>query len=103
MLERLHQQIEKHPAPALGLLALLVFLVFQGTLTNGFVYDDGKQILENPFVTNPHLWRRIFTGSVWSFMGGATGTNFYRPLHIFSYWLLYRLAGPDPAVFHFFQ
>ncbi len=103
MLERLHQQLERHPGLAFGLPVLLIFLVFQGTLSNGFVYDDGKQILENPFVTNPHLWRRIFTGSVWSFMGGATGANFYRPLHIFSYWLLYLLAGPDPAVFHFFQ
>ena len=85
------------------MLALVAAAVFSGVLTNGFVYDDGKQLLENPFIRNPHLWSRIFTGSVWSFLGAASETNFYRPLHMFSYWLIWRVAGPDPASYHFFQ
>src|SRR5262249_59782875 len=26
--------------------------------------------------------------------------NFYRPLHIFSHSLLYRMGGPNPGLFH---
>jgi hypothetical protein len=43
----------------------LVAAVFSGVLSKGLVYDDGKRLLENPFVRNTHLWWRIFTGSVW--------------------------------------
>lgn len=103
MLKRWNERIEKHPAVACGLLILITFVVFQGTLANGFVYDDGKQVLENPFVRNPHLWPQIFTGSVWSFLGRKSLGNFYRPLHIFSHWLVYRSAGPNPCAFHLFQ
>jgi tetratricopeptide (TPR) repeat protein len=86
-----------------ALLALAAAVVFSGVLHNAFAYDDNTQLLGNPFVRNPHFWRHIFTGSVWSFLGRAGEANFYRPLHIFSYWLIWRIAGPNPAVFHFFQ
>jgi len=98
LFDELNRRIEKYRLPAGALLVVITLLVFAGSLSNGFVYDDGPQILQNPFVLNPHLWRRIFTGSVWSFQGA--GTNFYRPLQFVCYWLLYRLGGPNPAVFH---
>lgn len=103
VLERWNEQLRKHPGLAFGLPVLVTFAVFEKTLVNGFVYDDVKQLLENPFVTNPHLWPRIFTGAVWSFRGGAAEVHYYRPLHIFSYWLVYRVAGPDAGAFHLFQ
>jgi tetratricopeptide (TPR) repeat protein len=95
--------VKNHSSAAGAVLALVAAVVFSGVLSNGFVYDDGKQLLENPFVRNPHLWWRIFTGSVWSFLGPEAETNFYRPLQIFSYWLIWRVAGPNPAAYHFFQ
>jgi tetratricopeptide (TPR) repeat protein len=98
-----NEYVKNHPCVAGAVLALVGAVVFSGVLSNGFVYDDGKQLLENPFVRNPHLWWRIFTGSVWSFLGSAAETNFYRPLHIFSYWLIWRIAGPDPAAYHLYQ
>ncbi len=103
MLNRWNELLKKHPAVAHWLLVLVTVVVFRGALANGFVYDDGKQVLENPFVRNPHLWRHIFTGSVWSFLGAAAETNFYRPLHIFSYWLVWRVAGANPAAYHLYQ
>ena len=103
MLSNCNEYVKNHSYAAGAVLALVAAVVFSGVLSNGLVYDDGKQLLENPFVRNPHLWRRIFTGSVWSFLGVGAETNFYRPLHIFSYWLIWRVAGPDPAVYHFFQ
>ena len=103
MLSKCNESVKNHPYAAGALLALVAAAVFSGVLSNGFVYDDGKQLLENPFVRNTHLWWRVFTGSVWSFLGAAAETNFYRPLHIFSYWLIWRVAGPNPAAYHFFQ
>ncbi len=92
--------LKNHPLLTAGVLVLVTFSVYARALANAFVYDDEQQILQNPFVLNPHLWSRIFTGGVWSFQGVAARGNFYRPLQIFSYWLVYRLAGPEPAVFH---
>jgi len=103
LLSKWNQHVKEHSYAAGAVLALVAAVVFSGVLSNGFVYDDGKQLLENPFVRNPHLWWRIFTGSVWSFLGAASDTNFYRPLHIFSYWLIWRIAGADPAAYHLFQ
>jgi len=98
LLDELNKRIGKNRLLAGALLFVTAVLVFSGALSNGFVYDDGPQILQNPFVLNPHLWKRIFTGSVWSFQGA--GTNFYRPLQFVCYWILYRMGGPNPAVFH---
>jgi Flp pilus assembly protein TadD/4-amino-4-deoxy-L-arabinose transferase-like glycosyltransferase len=98
LLDELNKRLAKHHLLAGAVLATAAFVVFSGSLANGFVYDDNPQILQNAFVQNPHLWKRIFEGSVWSFQGGRT--NFYRPLQFACYWILYRIGGPNPAVFH---
>ena len=103
MLNRCDELLKNHPVVAKWLLILVAVAAFGGTLGNGFVYDDGKQVLENPYLRNPHLWRRIFTGSVWSFQGVSAETNFYRPLHIFSHWLVWQVAGANTAAFHLYQ
>jgi tetratricopeptide (TPR) repeat protein len=103
LLSKYNEYVKKHSYAAGAVLALVAAMVFSGVLPNGLVYDDGRQILDNPFVRNVHLWRRIFTGSVWSFLGAGAERNFYRPLHIFSYWLIWRVAGPNPTIYHFFQ
>ena len=103
MLSRGDDLLRKHAVVAKWLLVLCTVVAFGGMLGNGFVYDDGRQVLENPFVSNPHLWRRIFTGPVWSFIGGAGETNFYRPLHIFSHFLVWQVVGANPAAFHLYQ
>jgi len=92
------ERIAKHRLLAGVILGGVTFVVFSGSLANGFVYDDNPQILQNAFILNSHLWKQIFTGSVWSFQGGKT--NFYRPLQFACYWVLYRMGGPNPAVFH---
>ena len=98
MHDDLNARIGKNRLLAGACVFVAAVVVFSGALSNGFVYDDGPQILQNPFVQNPRLWKRIFTGSVWSFQGA--GTNFYRPLQFVCYWILYRAGGPNPAVFH---
>jgi protein O-mannosyl-transferase len=98
LLDQLSERIAKHRLLAGAVLAAVTFAVFSGALANGFVYDDNPQILQNEFIQNSSLWKQIFTGSVWAFQGGKT--NFYRPLQFACYWILYRIGGPNPAVFH---
>jgi len=93
------EQLKRHPAIAAGLLVLVPFVVFQGTLANRFIYDDSPLIIQNPFISNPHLWRRIFVADTWSSVGSYT-SYFYRPLQLGVYWLIYRAAGPEPYPFH---
>lgn len=100
-LNRWNEWIKNHSGLAGAVLFFLTSLVYAGSLANGFVYDDELQILENPFVLNPTLWQRIFLVSVRSYRG--THVDYYRPLQIFLYSLLYRIAGPNPGVFHLFH
>ena len=85
-------------APAI--LALTAFSLYGRSLGFDFVSDDAEQVIQNPYVRNPHLWTQIFSTSVWAFKGRAVQTNFYRPLQIFCYGLLDRLAGPQPMAYH---
>ena len=97
------RRLARFPYATTAAVSTIAFGAYAGSLSNGFVYDDEAQVLLNPFVVNPHLWHRIFLGSVWSFQGAGVQTNFYRPLQLFCYWILYRLAGPNPAAFHAFN
>ena len=90
----------RYPYVTAAALALIAVVSYAASLRGGFVYDDVPQILENPFVLNPRLGWHAFAGSVWAFQGASFPVNFYRPLHIFSHSLLYRLGGPNPGFFH---
>jgi hypothetical protein len=95
--------LKKHGVVATWSLILATVVSFQQVLKCGFVSDDSEQILNNPFVKNPHLWTHIFTGRVWSFAGGVAQGDFYRPLQIFTYWLICRAAGFNPVFYHAVQ
>ena len=103
MLSKYNEYVKNHLYLAGAVLALVGAAVFSGVLSNGLVLDDCILLLINPFVKNPHLWRRIFTGSVWSFQGVGADTNFYRPLAVYSLSVIWRLAGSNPFAYHFPQ
>jgi tetratricopeptide (TPR) repeat protein len=81
-------------------LAALAVLPYLNTLPNRFVYDDAKQILQNPYLENFHHLKEIFTTPVWSFLGGDYARNYYRPLMSLGYLLCYQAFGPRPLPFH---
>jgi tetratricopeptide (TPR) repeat protein len=103
VLTRLDGFLKKYQAVSSWLLILVAVVVYQGALTCGFVYDDTQLILQNPFVKNPHLWKRIFLGPLFSFGAVGTQSSFYRPLTVFYFWLVCRVAGLNPAVYHLFH
>jgi tetratricopeptide (TPR) repeat protein len=85
------------------LLTLIALLCYGNILVNGFVYDDDQQILQNPYVKSWHYLPQIFGTTVWSFVGQAGGTNYYRPLMTLSFLVLWQVFGPLPFGFHLFS
>jgi tetratricopeptide (TPR) repeat protein len=86
-----------------SLLILMAFLCYGNILVNGFVYDDDQQILQNPYVKSWHYLPQIFGTTVWSFIGQAGTTNYYRPLMTLSFLVLWQIFGPLPFGFHLFS
>ena len=82
------------------LLVLAAFSVYANALSNGFVYDDTFQVLENRWIRDVKYIPEIFTEHVWGFRAGAEMTNYYRPLMHIIYMLNYYVFGLNPWGFH---
>ncbi len=81
-------------------LVLLAGVPYLNALRDGFVYDDRLQVLENPYVHSLRYLGRIFGGTLWTFQGAQGVTNYYRPVQVLSYLILYQICGPSPLYFH---
>jgi protein O-mannosyl-transferase len=96
-----HRDAPKFSHSAIVTLLVLAALICYGNvLANGFVYDDEQQILQNPYVKEWRFLPQIFGTTVWSFIGQAGTTNYYRPLMTFSYLILWKVFGDLPFGFH---
>ncbi len=82
------------------ILFLLAFLPYSNIFFNQFVYDDGFQLVGNPYAHSFKYLRQIFTTSVWSFQGAQGFANYYRPMMTLGYLLTYQIAGLVPFSFH---
>jgi protein O-mannosyl-transferase len=87
----------------IALLFAVAIGCYVNTLGNGFVYDDQLQILQNPYVKSWHYLPQIFRTTVWSFIGDAGETNYYRPLMTVTYLGLWKVFGNIPMGFHLFN
>jgi tetratricopeptide (TPR) repeat protein len=90
-------------ATLVAVLLLVTFICYANILANSFVYDDSQQILQNPYVKSWHFIPQIFGTTVWSFVGQAGTTNYYRPLMTFTFLVLWKIFGPIPFGFHLFS
>jgi tetratricopeptide (TPR) repeat protein len=81
------------------LLIVLAFGIYANALGNGFVSDDDFQLLGNPLVTDWHQIPQIFQHHIWAFAGQET-TNYYRPIQMVLYLVMYYVFGFDAFVFH---
>jgi hypothetical protein len=82
-----------------GVIVAATFLLFAGTISFDFVFDDRLQILQNPYILSWRFLPHYFTSNVWSFRPGMV-SNYYRPL--FFVWLRLNeaLFGLQPAGWH---
>ncbi|MGB2630129.1 MAG: tetratricopeptide repeat protein [Candidatus Omnitrophota bacterium] len=82
------------------LLLLAAVAVCYGTVLDaGFLWDDEYLVLRNPLLRAPIWSFQVFKQDIVN--SNFTYTIYYRPIQILSYAVDYRLAGMDPAVFHF--
>jgi tetratricopeptide (TPR) repeat protein len=84
----------------LAVLILVAVLPYLNSLWNGFVQDDNRQVLSNPYLRSFSHLREIFATNVWSYVGAQGMTNYYRPLMTFGYLLCYQFLGPLAYGFH---
>lgn len=87
---------------SVSVIALLILALgcYANTLLNAFVYDDELQILQNPYIKSWHYLGAIFRTNVWSFIGAAGDTNYYRPMMTLTYLVLWKVFGNTPLGFH---
>ncbi len=83
-------------------LAVLAVGVYSNALGNGFAADDDSQLLSNPLVTNYRETLKVFGQDIWAFSKpvGATPSNYYRPIQILLYMLLYSVGNFNAVWFH---
>jgi len=83
-------------------LALLTIVVYLPSLSNTFVLDDNRMILNNPVIGNrSFLWKGFVNDYIWFRDGeGLRGGLNYRPLHLLALGLSYRLFGLRPVGWH---
>jgi tetratricopeptide (TPR) repeat protein len=83
-------------------IAAAAAAVFASSLNGNFVYDDNRQILENPLIQNSSLYGKALVSDVWAFKGDGSmaASNYWRPtftaLSILCFWLF----GPSPFGWH---
>ena len=86
------------------LLTAIAFAILSPGLGAGFVWDDLRQIVSSPTISDPAAPARYFFLNVVESYGsegrGADGVDTYRPLFFVTLWLIHRINGPDPFWFH---
>lgn len=87
-------------ALAAASIALVLFAVWSVALKNGFVYDDHKYILENPWIKDTVFTFDIFSSSTSGFSPLEAPSNTYRPMLYMLYMAEYLSFGLTPLYFH---
>lgn len=84
-------------------LAVLVGVIALGAyanaLSNGFVYDDVPQVVENPWIRDLGNLPNAFATHVAGFRDNANA-NYYRPLMHVAYSMTYAVVGAEPVGYH---
>ncbi len=84
---------------AIAIIIVVSAAVYLNTLSNGFVYDDEAQVLNNHWIRNVKYIPEIFLSDVRGFRGEGV-SNYYRPLMHIIYMINYYISGLNPPVFH---
>ena len=84
-----------------AILVLVSLVVYFNSLTNGFVYDDYKTIVENKYIQHPgKSLPSLFSRSYFNI---ASGEASYRPVATLSYYLIYSIGELNATYYHLFS
>jgi len=78
----------------------VVFVVYSGALSNGFVYDDNFQVELNPWIRGFENLGTVFSSSAWGFDPNRPPSNYYRPVMYLVYTAAYYAFGLKARGFH---
>lgn len=83
-------------------IGLVALCAYANTLGHGFVYDDNRQILQNPLIQRSELYGKALTSDVWAFKGSdkIAASNYFRPT--FVGWMIvnWKLFGANSTGWH---
>ncbi|MBI2401074.1 MAG: tetratricopeptide repeat protein [Deltaproteobacteria bacterium] len=85
---------------AAAAVAVIVIAVWACSLSNGFVYDDHKYLVGNPWVKDTAFTGDIFSSSTSAFSPTDAISNTYRPMLYMLYMAEYLAFGLTPFYFH---
>ncbi len=88
----------RRPSILLSLLGLVTFVVYSGTLSFEFVWDDWPQIVNSPLIRSWSNLPRAFGSDLWYHV--ARHQVYYRPLFVAWSMLNYTLFGLHPWGWH---
>jgi tetratricopeptide (TPR) repeat protein len=86
------------PLVLVSSLAVVTLVVYSGTLSFDFVWDDGPQIVNNPIIRTWHNFPLVFGTDLWYHV--ARHQVYYRPLFVVWSMLNYALFGLHPWGWH---
>ena len=81
----------------LGILVLVIFINYFGSLANHFTYDDRVVILENEYFQSLYSLKNLFSKNYFKFSGEST----YRVVVTISYLIDYKIWRLNSFGFHF--
>jgi tetratricopeptide (TPR) repeat protein len=84
---------------AIGIIIVISAGVYLSALSNGFVYDDEAQVLNNHWIRDIKHLPEIFFSDVRGFRGEGV-SNYYRPFMHIIYMINYHIFGLNPIGFH---
>lgn len=82
---------------------LLGFIVYGGSLSNGFVWDDEEQIVNNAIIKNISNIPYLFTASTFNTGGAGLTGLYYKPLMPVFFSITNFVWGLNPFGFHLFS
>ena len=88
----------RRPSVLLPLLGLVTFVVYSGSLSFDFVWDDWPQIMNSPIIRTWSNLPRAFGSDLWYHV--ARQQVYYRPLFVAWSMLNYTLFGLRPWAWH---
>jgi tetratricopeptide (TPR) repeat protein len=88
----------RRPSVLLPLLGLVTFVVYSGSLSFDFVWDDWPQIVNSPIIRTWSNLPRAFGSDLWYHV--ARHQVYYRPLFVAWSMLNYTLFGLRPGGWH---
>jgi len=88
----------RRPGVLLPFLGLVTFVLYSGTLSFDFVWDDWPQIVNSPIIRTWSNLPRAFTSDLWYHV--ARHQVYYRPLFVAWSMLNYTLFGLRPWGWH---